>query len=39
MGLDLTPALRDALPRVIDAAVEELRALGVEPIRRGGGDA
>ena len=39
MGLDLTPALRDALPRIIDAAVEELRALGVEPIRSGDGHA
>ena len=39
IGLDLTPALRDALPRIIDAAVEELRALGVEPIRSGDGHA
>ncbi|MBI3610783.1 MAG: HyaD/HybD family hydrogenase maturation endopeptidase [Nitrospirae bacterium] len=34
VGLDLTPMLRDALPRVVEAAVGELRALGVEPIQR-----
>ena len=39
VGLDLTPELQSALPRVIEILVEELRALGVEPIRRGARDA
>jgi hydrogenase maturation protease len=34
VGLDLTPALRDALPRVVEAAVGELEALGVKPVRK-----
>lgn len=29
-GLDLTPTLREALPRVIAAVVEELKAAGIE---------
>jgi hydrogenase maturation protease len=34
VGLDLTPALRNVLPRVVDAAVGELKSLGVKPVRR-----
>ncbi|HLB03001.1 MAG TPA: HyaD/HybD family hydrogenase maturation endopeptidase [Nitrospiria bacterium] len=30
VGLDLTPPLQDALPRVVAAIVDELQALGVE---------
>jgi hydrogenase maturation protease len=39
VGLDLTPELQGALPRVVDVLVEELRLLGVEPIRKEGRDA
>jgi hydrogenase maturation protease len=34
VGLNLTPALRDALPRVVEAAVGELEALGAKPVRK-----
>lgn len=34
IGLDLTPPLREALPRVVAAVVEELRALGVPVTRK-----
>ena len=34
MGLELTPPLREALPRVVAAVVEELQALGVEVLER-----
>ena len=34
MGLELTPLLREALPRVVAAVVEELQALGVEVLGR-----
>jgi hydrogenase maturation protease len=33
-GDGLTPLLRGVLPRVLDAAIGELRAWGVEPMRR-----
>ncbi len=36
VGLDLTPPLREALPRVVAAVVEELRALGVEAREKAG---
>ncbi len=39
VGLDLTPALRDALPRVVEAVVEELEALGIKPVRKVYGNA
>lgn len=39
VGLDLTPVLRDVLPRVVEAAVGELQALGVRPVRKVDGDA
>lgn len=39
VGLDLTPVLREALPRVVDAAAGELEALGVKPVRKVGGHA
>ncbi|HTN42673.1 MAG TPA: HyaD/HybD family hydrogenase maturation endopeptidase [Nitrospiria bacterium] len=35
VGPDLTPELLDALPRVVEVLAEELRALGVEPVRKG----
>lgn len=35
IGLDLTPPLREALPRVVAAAAEELGALGVEIKKKG----
>lgn len=38
-GLELTPEIRNLLPRVVEALAEELRALGVEPHRKGGRDA
>jgi hydrogenase maturation protease len=38
VGLDLTPVLRDVLPRVVEAAVGELQALGVRPVRKVDGD-
>jgi len=38
VGLDLTPELQVALPRVVEVLVEELRLLGVEPIRKEAGD-
>jgi hydrogenase maturation protease len=36
VGPDLTPELLDALPRVVEVLAEELRALGVDPVRKGG---
>jgi len=33
-GPDLTPALRDMLPRVAEAAAGELEALGAKPVRK-----
>ncbi len=36
VGLDLTPPLQEALPGIVEAVAEELRALGVETIRKGG---
>jgi hydrogenase maturation protease len=39
VGLDLTPELQGALPRVVEVLVEELRLLGVEPVRKEGRDA
>lgn len=39
VGLDLTPALRTVLPRVVDAAIGELESLGVKPVRRVDGHA
>ncbi|HET6466714.1 MAG TPA: HyaD/HybD family hydrogenase maturation endopeptidase [Nitrospiria bacterium] len=39
VGLDLTPELQCALHRVVEVLVEELRALGVEPVRKEGCDA
>jgi hydrogenase maturation protease len=39
VGPDLTPELLKALPRVVEVLAEELRALGVEPVRKGGRDA
>jgi len=38
-GCDLTPVLRGVLPRVLDAAIGELRAWGVDPVRREAADA
>jgi hydrogenase maturation protease len=38
-GPGLTPVLREVLPRVMEAAIEELRAWGVEPVRKGAADA
>jgi hydrogenase maturation protease len=35
VGLDLTPPLQQALPRIVETVAEELRALGVEVCRRG----
>jgi hydrogenase maturation protease len=34
MGLELTLPLRDALPRVVSAVVEELQSLGVQAVKR-----
>ena len=39
VGLDLSPELQSALPRVVEVLVEELRALGVEAVRKEGRDA
>lgn len=39
VGLDLSPALRRILPRVVDAAVGELESLGVKPLRKVDGHA
>lgn len=39
VGLDLTPMLRGVLPRVVEAAVGELQALGVRPVRKVDNDA
>jgi len=38
-GAELTPVLRDALPRVIEAVIEELRFWEIEPVRREASDA
>jgi hydrogenase maturation protease len=34
IGLELTPALREALPRIVEAVVAELEVLGVKPVRK-----
>ncbi len=38
VGLELTPPLQEALPSVVAAAVEELRALGVEAVLKAAAD-